>query len=344
MIKRGISKTLAEVGKIKTGYKGKTIKSKNGNSFQPPKKLDHFIITTTIRDKDTGNLLQDSSLMDNLEKDTDNKIREIKIRLPFDSIDKNFFTQYQAYSSRKCICRGDGEKARRVGKLSFDKNGKKIISEGDEIKEVPCDPETCPFLAANMCKVSGILSAFIPESGIFGGVYKLRTHSYNAVASILGALEYISENTGGILQNLPLKLKILKKTTDEHGDVIYPTVVLDLNEMQKLRNLALEEKRSRAEIGYDIKMVEEQAVQSGFFRETDTEEEIAAEFYVEEESEKEPEKKNCSPAELAKMIDPAPVKKKTEEPKTQDLDFSEDKKTEPEPESVIVGASPIDIF
>lgn len=304
MIKFGINPTLAEVGKIKTGFKGPVIKSKKGNPFQPPKKIDHFIITTTVRDKETGNLVQDTDLMKKLPADSNGEIKEIKIRLPFDSIDKNFFTQYQAYESRKCFCRGDGEKASRK-----DKDGK--------VTDIVCNPEKCEFFQKGKCKVSGILSAFIPESGVFGGVYKLRTHSYNAVASILGALQYISENAGGILQGIPLKLVLLKKTTEEHGDVIYPTVVLDLTEMQGLRTIAIAEKENRKAIGFNMKETEEEAVKSGFFKETDTEEDIAEEFYPEEQKD-EPPKKSCSADELKDIVNQAAQNDQPEEEKKVD--------------------------
>jgi|WetSurMetagenome_2_1015567.scaffolds.fasta_scaffold74382_2 hypothetical protein len=307
MIKNGIRPTLAEVGKIKTGFKGEMVKSKSGTSFQPPKKLDYFIITTTVRDKDSGNLIQDSELMKKLSADSEGKIREIAIRLPFDSIDKNFFTQYQAYAGHHCICRGDGEKASQLDQ----KTG--------ERKEIICNPEKCPLYSGDKpcCKVSGILSAFIPQSGVFGGVYRLRTHSYNAVSSILGSLQYIAENTGGILQGIPLKLVLIKKTTEDHGDVMYPTVVLDVQEMQGLRTLAIAEKQNRIAIGFDMHRVEEEATQSGFFSDTDTEEDVAEEYYPETEQ-AEPEKKSASPEDLAEQATKAAAEQKKAEPVKQE--------------------------
>jgi hypothetical protein len=279
MIKRGLHKTLAEVGKIKTGFKGDKVTSKNGNTFAPPKKLDYFIITTTERDEKTENLIPNDEIMTRLGP----KPRELKIRLPFDSIDKNFFTQYQAYSGGSKLCSGDGETATRRGTVTV-KNDKLDV-QGDTVSQVACDYDTCPIAQAGKCKVSGILSCFLPQSGDLGGVYKYRTHSWNGVSSILGALEYFSEQTGGILQGMPLKLVLVKKTTEEHGTINYATVVIDGEEIRGLRRLAIEERESRKLLGYDIAKAEAAAVQSGFLDDTDPEAEIEAEFYSGDEGE-----------------------------------------------------------
>jgi hypothetical protein len=315
MIKKGLNKTLAEVGKIKTGFKGEMKKSAGGTEFQPPKKLDYFIVTTTERNKETGNLILNKEIMDKLGTD---KPREIKIRLPFDSVDKNFFTQYQAYNGGKKICAGDGEVAERRGEVTVKKQGDKSTLEinGEEKHEVVCDYETCPIAQAGKCKVSGILSAFLPQSGDLGGVYKYRTHSWNGVSSILGALEYFYKNTGGILQGLPLKLVMIKKTTEEHGNINYATVVIDGEEIRGLRRLAIEEVASRKALGYDMIKVEESAERAGFFEDHDEEAEVEAEFYADGEYEKPAEKKSVikgtSGAELAAIVmDAAPAPEKS---------------------------------
>ena len=58
LIIKTIAPGLVERGKIKIGEKGKMVASSRGASFQPPQKLDHFIITTTLRGQD-GNFLRD---------------------------------------------------------------------------------------------------------------------------------------------------------------------------------------------------------------------------------------------------------------------------------------------
>ncbi|MBU1080883.1 MAG: hypothetical protein KKB59_10395 [Spirochaetes bacterium] len=273
MIKRGLHKTLAEVGKIKTGFKGDKITAKSGTTFQPPKKFDFFMVTTTERDPKTGNLIPNAEVMTKLGGEP----RELKIRLPFDSIDKNFFTQYQAYSGGVKLCAGDGETAERRGVVTV--KGDRLETVGEDRASVECDYETCPIAQAGKCKVSGILSCFLPQSGDLGGVYKYRTHSWNGVSSILGALEYFAEQTGGILQGMPLKLVLVKKTTEEHGNINYATVVIDGEEIRGLRRLAIDERESRKLLGYDIAKAEAEAVKSGFLDDTDAPEDVEAEFY-----------------------------------------------------------------
>ena len=308
-IKRGIRKTLSEIGKIKTGFKGKEITSGRGKKFRPPKKVDFFFITTTERDQN-GDLIKNKAIMEKLGE----KPRELKIRLPFDSIDKNFFTQYQSYDGGKKVCAGDGENAERSGELSIDKQGY-LKRKGEQMSELQCDPEKCPIFAANKCKVSGILSVFLPDSGDLGGVFKYRTHSWNAVSGILGALEYFAENTGGILQGLPLKMKMVRKTTTEHGTIAYPTIVIDGEEIMGLRRQASIEMDSRRRLGVDVKLIEADAERSGFFRESDTGEDIQAEFYPVEEAPV-PEEKGATPEDVAAAVKSKP----TSEPDVVDGD------------------------
>jgi hypothetical protein len=312
MIKRGLNKTLAEVGKIKTGFKGKMIESKNGAKFQPPMKLDHFIVTTTERDASTGNLIEDGEFMAKLG----GKPRQLRIRLPFDTIDKNFFTQFQSYHGGKKVCSGDGETAERRGIITVkgEKGKEQLQIVGEEKTSVKCDFETCPIAQAGKCKVSGILSVFLPESGDLGGVYKYRTHSWNGVSSILGALEFFAANTGGILQGLPLKLVLVKKTTEDHGNINYATIVIDGEELHGLRRLAIEEKQSRLALGYDVKVAEAEAERSGFFKDEDREEEIEAEFYAEDEPETVPGKGASAP-DLVEKIEEKAVAPEPEAPK-----------------------------
>ena len=321
MIKRGLNPKLSEIGKIKMGYKGKEVISKKGNKFRPPKKLDYFVITTTERDVNK-NLIQDKFIMDRIKEVTNqDKIRELRIRLPFDSVDKNFFTQFQFYSGRKKICSGDGI----IAEWRAMQNGKVVLPFYDEMKEVQavqgqvynikCDPEECEFSKAGKCKVSGILSAFLPDARDLGGVYKFRTHSYNSVSSILAALEYFKEQTGGILQGMPLKLVMVKKTTEEHGTIDYCTVVIDGVEVAGLRRAALEEKNNRKLLGADIAAYELKQENAGFFKDTDPEDVVNAEYYPETVEIEEKRDKGTSPEELTSKLDEPKQEEEKTEPK-----------------------------
>lgn len=263
MIKMKHKPMMAEVGKIKIGMKGEEKKSQGGKKYRQPVKLDHFIVTTTDKGPD-GNFTHDTAVMEKLGASP----TEIPIRLPFDDIDMNFFTQYQYYVGKKCICRGDGEKATRTNKK-------------EEVSEVICNTGTCEYMKSGKCKVSGVLSAMIPYSLDMCGIYRFRTHGWNSVSGILAALTFFKENTNGVLQGLPLKLKFLKKHTEEHGSVPVVSIVLDAIEMLELRQLAIAESQNRTALGVDIKQIEMTAVQGGFMAQTDTDADIAEEHYEE---------------------------------------------------------------
>lgn len=298
MIKRGLNQHFLEVGKIKIGGKGELRKSKSGNDYRLPVQYNHFVITTTERGKD-GNYIINKEIMDQLGSEP----KEISIRLPFDTIDTNFYTSFSYYASKKCICRGDGEKASRTGK-------------DEKTIEVECNPETCEFLKDGRCKVSGILSCFLPQDRDLGGIYRFRTHSWNTVSGILSSLQYFSEQTGGILQNMPLKLKLVKKTTEEHGTVNVVTVILDGVRLNKMRELAITEREQRLALSIDTKRIEQQAIDAGFLDDTKESKDIQEEYYPE----------TTEPPAPDKGISPDDIKEKLaekREPPSRDGDAEE---------------------
>lgn len=303
MIKRTmLQPRLAEVGKIKIGGKGEERKTKAGGTFRIPAKFDHFVVTATERTKE-GNFKIDNELMDKLGGEP----RELSIRLLFDNIDMNFFTELQFYSGRKLLCHGDGETATRTyNKAGEDvilvdgKNEKKATVKEGDIKIVRCNPDTCPIFKDGKCKPTGILSCALSDSMELGGVYRFRTHSWNSISSILAALEFFASNTKGVLTGLPLKMKMVKKTTEEHGDIEYVTVVLDGLELSGMRQAALSEMNSRKMLGLDIDSVQEKVIDAGFFTDTETDADDA-DFYI-EAIEEEPEEKGVSSDDLGKKL------------------------------------------
>jgi len=286
MIKKGLTPRFAEIGKIKIGGKGEIRKSKDGKNYRLPVKFEHFVVTTTAKEKDTDNFVIDQKVM----KVLGDKPLEIPIRLPFDDIDLNFFTSFQYYHGRKCICQGNGIEAVRI-----DKNDIESIVE--------CDPDKCIFLKENKCKPSGILSCYIPASLEVGGVYRFRTHSWNSVSNILAALRDFSNNTNGILQGLPLKLKFVKKWTEKHGNVNTATIVLDGIELQRMRELAFSEFENRTKFGINMETLQKQAKVSGFLEFEDDPADIEEEFYAPEIETETEEKKGSSPEDVIEAIE-----------------------------------------
>lgn len=271
MIKKGLNPRFAEVGKIKIGGKGETRKSKTGSDYQLPIRYEHFVVTKTEKGQD-GNFVIDNEIMSKLGKEP----KEIPVRLLFDDIDMNFYTSFQYYHGARLVCKGDGEKADRTG-------------QDGSTKQVQCDPVKCQYLNEEKCKVSGILSCMLAANLDIGGVHRFRTHSWNSVSNIMAALQYFSQNTNGILQGLPLKLKIIKKATAEHGNVNVVTLVLDGIELIKMREMALSEYKNRMELGIDMKVLESRAIEAGYTIDNDDPEDVATEFYPPRIEESEPQ-------------------------------------------------------
>lgn len=348
-IKRGLKPRLAEVGKIKIGGKGPERKGAKG-TYRIPVRYDYIVITTTERDS-KGDFVVNNDLMLLLDpkenwKDgqTEPKPKEVPILFLFDDVDMNFRTSFAFYQGARCMCTGDGEIATRL----FLKDGKQAIitdiHEGDyilnEVKvkkdskhKVICNPDECPYMTpdakgSTKCKPSGILSCLIPLSKEVGGVYRFRTHSWNTISNILASLDLIKTITGDMLVGLPMKLKMLKKATEGHGNVTTLTVAFDGSTNEEMRQLAFKEKENRINYNVDILQIENKARNAGFMEDTDSAIDISEEFYT-EVPEPEPEKKKsiserasgvlgdvnttqAVEAEVVEDVNPEPEKKKDE--------------------------------
>lgn len=202
---KNLTPGLVERGKIKIGQKGEMRKSSRGNEFQPPQKLDHFLITTMERGQD-GNFLRDQQL----HRQLGDKPREIPVVLIYDDIDLNFQTRYAAYKGRTLGCTGDGEVARRLAVPA--KDGKPA-----EYTEVacPCFRQDPTYQGPDKCKINGTLSVMIQGAEAIGGVWKLRTTSYNSVVGILSSLALIKRITGGPLAGIPLMMTLTPKAVTD---------------------------------------------------------------------------------------------------------------------------------
>ena len=187
---------LPERGKIKIGVKGAMMTSRGGKEFQPPQKLDHFVITTMARGPD-GNFVRDAEL----HKQFGEKPTRLPVRLLFDDIGLNFQSRYACFKGKTLWCSGDGERADRL-----DDAGKHF--------QVPC---TCERIARDYkgpekCKINGILSVMIDGAGAIGGVWKFRTTSFNTTVGIMSSLSLLKGITGGVLAGIPLELVLAPKT------------------------------------------------------------------------------------------------------------------------------------
>lgn len=189
---------LAELGKIKIGMKGKEITTRGGAKMRLPVKLDHFIITKTERGSD-GNFVIDEGMMRIVGREP----KELKIMLPFNSIDANFTTALKSYKGKQLFCSGNNEKAQRR-------------QEDGTYKEIVCDYKTCPISLDKKCKATGVLSVILPQNPELGGVYKFRTTSWHAVVKTLSSL-YFLQNITKNLTGVRLTMKLLSGVTEVSG-------------------------------------------------------------------------------------------------------------------------------
>lgn len=202
---KNIMPGLAERGKIKIGSKGAKRTSGQGNEFQPPQKLDHFVITTTARDS-TGNFARDEAL----HALFGDKPTELPVTLLYDDIHLNFQTRYACYLGKRLFCTGDGETA--IQQLT--------PAKGDELATFGPVPCTCyrqepTYTGKDKCKMNGTLSVIITGAEVIGGVWKLRTTSYNTIVGLLSAMALIKRISGGGLAGLPLWLTVTPKTVND---------------------------------------------------------------------------------------------------------------------------------
>ena len=157
---------LAERGKIKIGEKGEmkpssargTEAGQGGKKFDPPKKLDHFVITTMQRDA-AGRLMPDTALMERLKQEQKvQKLTEIPIRLLYDDNELNFQTRLACYKKVMvngkerlgCWCSGDNEKAMRM-------------NDKGKFEEIncPCERQNPLYQGDDNCRSLGTLQCLV---------------------------------------------------------------------------------------------------------------------------------------------------------------------------------------
>ncbi len=245
---KGLPVILPERGKIKIGMKGKTITSRNGNEFQPPKKLDHFIITTMTRGDD-NNFLRDEAI----HKALGDKPKTIPIRLLFDDIDLNMQSRYVAYVGKTMWCTGDGETAQRlVANAPKDAPARETVT-------CPCHRSDPAYTGQDRCKINGKLSVLIDHGAAVGGVWTFRTTSYNSVTGLLASLNFLQSVTRGPLAGIPLDLVVSPKSAaDPSGaqQTVYVVSVEYRGSIEDLTNRGYSIALERAKAGVMMTQVE----------------------------------------------------------------------------------------
>jgi len=260
---RGLTPRLAECGKIKIGKKGEMTTSSKGNTFRPPEKIDHIIVTTM--EKENDDFIPDVYIMNKIGENC----KAIPVRLPYDDPSLNFPTSYAYYHSAACKCRGDGETA--------------INSDGEPIE---CNPETCQNIKDNKCKPNGVLSLILDDAPRVGGVYKFRTTGWNSINNVFSSMEFIRGLTNGLLAGLPLMLTLTPKHTVIPGTKTSTTIYMVNLEyrgsLQEMVSAIQQTMSTRALMQYSVKDFEKLAVEAMALPEAPEEcQAIVEEFYPE---------------------------------------------------------------
>lgn len=241
---------LPEVGKIKIGEKGEWIRSRGGTEFQPPKKLDHFRITTLARGED-GNFLPDLKL----HKLYGEKPKELPIRLLYNDPALSFQHSLVAYSGRVRWCFGDGVSAQR---LDDRPNGDKKF----HVRSCPCEHFLIDWTGDKKCKIAGRLSVVIDGAAQVGGVWDFRTGSINTVDGIQASLDMLMAGTGGWVAGIPLLMTVRPQIAQLPSGQTSEIFVVRLQyngSMEQMRKYALEKAEGDLKFGGRMKEIEAKA-------------------------------------------------------------------------------------
>lgn len=247
---------LTVVGNVKIGKKGAFKTSTKGNQFQQPEMLDHFLVTTTERGED-NNFIIDKELMSILSPE-DKQLREIPIRLAYNALEANFRSRLCRYSGKTAECFGDGVIA--MERQMVMENGR-MVPQKVEIA-CSCGKEKPDYIGMDRCKMNGVFTFIIDGANEFGGVWRFSTTSYNSTIGILSSLSILSAATFGNLANIPLFLRLIRKTVDTPGGQTVISIVSVVARISAQNLLAEVERTAQLRLQYasSFRQMEHQAL------------------------------------------------------------------------------------
>jgi hypothetical protein len=210
----GISekRRLRRLGRIRLGKK-EVNKSGHGDH---PVALDHFNF------EDAPELL----------KLFGDKCKEIEIILPNERVDAFFPQNRKAYRTSGLFCRSEGDVATRVNvglsdgvknsskvpkNQPLDPEGARFIAEQglnvgvNEMFDMPCAGEACPFTLQKFCKPIGRFLFIIPKAPRVG-VYEISTTSFNSIVELNSSIDTVM-GIAGRISMIPLMLRLVPKET-----------------------------------------------------------------------------------------------------------------------------------
>lgn len=254
MMVKNLMPRLPERGRIKIGELGEKRTSKGGSEWQLPIKLDHFKAVTMARGAD-GNFVIDREFH---EKYGD-KPTEIPIRLLYDSIELNAMTRYASYAGKSTLwCAGDGETAERIS----ERPGQEALPQPLTVPCI-CHRAEPGYQGKDKCKLNLSLSFLVEGMGGVGGVWKLRSTSWNTTTGILSSMAFIRSVTGGILANIPLRLRVQPKQAtnpnDQSSVLIYVVSIEYPGDIAQLQQIGHQIALERATTFMSIANIEDEA-------------------------------------------------------------------------------------
>lgn len=261
---KGISGSLPETFKLKTGGKGTEKTSRGGQKFRLPVKWNYMKICKPERNTQ-GDFIIDEKLTMEMGGSAEPTVIGPIVFL-YNDPDLILWTAYRWYKGRVCVCRGNGETAQRL-----QANGKR---EGMEC--------TCEMLGKKGgCKPNGILSFVLPTAEL-GGVCKYRTTSWNSIRSLAGGLAYMRQLTGGNLRGIPFFLRLNQKDAEVEGQMQkIPFLTIEYHgNIQEIRREAITHAQAEAKQLAIVESIEIEARRqmATDAQITDADDEDAAEF------------------------------------------------------------------
>jgi len=190
---------------MSNGFAGRVTKIKGLSERRRLPRLNVIRLGLKLKSQKTGNEYPSETAYfvcpPEVQKIYGDKPTELDVMLPINDIDSVFPCAYKYYGSNKGLkCQGNGEQAWRVN---------------DQTKEMETIKCPCPLLDEGKCKQSGTLMVMLPKVSV-GGVYQIRTSSYNSIVDINSGLDYVSALLGRFAL-VPLKLRRVKTET-HHED------------------------------------------------------------------------------------------------------------------------------
>ena len=183
---------LPRLGKIRLG-----VKKEGDDGCLYPSPTDYFVCP------------------DEVKKVFGDKPKQLRIIFPTEDSEQWASQYLRRYSvAGRLICRGDGETAiAKVYGCLGDTSDVSLASF--ELKEIVCNPSSCPYYQANDCRRVMDLQFLLPDCPGFG-VYQLNTSSFHSITNVNSTLTLL-RGVCSRVSMIPLTLELIPKEVQPDG-------------------------------------------------------------------------------------------------------------------------------